>query len=120
MVVKREKLFQALSSIKAQPSEEGRRQFEFEQSEGIKPDIPDGYFLCLVDGKKQIDFLNTEYKKLWENREWWGWLTFWKDWEGKRWILPYLFEWYPKITGRQIPEWLTLEIPIEELREKYL
>ena len=118
--LRNEELFCRFSHTKLEPTENGRQQFFKEQSLGIKPQTPDPYYLALVEGKTAFDFLCKEYEGLYLSGEWWGFLQLWKDWEGERWTLPYLCKWYRKVTSRQIPEWLSLEISEQELKDKYL
>lgn len=99
------------------PSQEGKEQFFRKQSYGEEPKEPNPYYIFLMKGKWSLDFLSTEYHKMWRKREWWGWYLLWEDWEGKRWLLPYLTKWYPEETGKKIPKWVTLEISLEELRK---
>lgn len=107
--IKNEKVYQHFMSDKILPTEEGRSQFFNEQSEGIKPLEPDAYYRSLSRGKTSFDFLVSEYRKMWEMGEWWGFLLLWRDWSGNRWILPYLCSWYPSLRGRPLPEWLGKE-----------
>jgi len=116
--IKNEGLFVTLSCSNVEPNEMGRKQFYEEQSLGVKALKPDPYYLSLVEGKTNFDFLFTEYKKMYLSGEWWGFLLLWKDWEGKRWVLPHLCKWYVKITERELPEWLHKEITYEALREE--
>jgi hypothetical protein len=116
-MIKNERLFYELSQLKTDPTELGRRQFFLYQSSGLIPGNPDPYYETLTNGKWQFDFLSSEYLKMWRKREWWGWYLLWNDWEGRRWILPYLVKWYPGETGREIPAWITLEVSDEDIHK---
>jgi|SRR3990167_1108252 len=96
------------------PNVIGREQFILYQSQGIKPDNPDPYYEMLNRGKLNFDFLCNEYRKMYWSGEWCGWLQLWKDWQGERWIIPYLCKWH-----RNIPKWITLEITRKQLLEEY-
>ena len=109
--IKNERLFVELSPLKARRKKRGRDQFFAHQSLGVKPEKPVAYYNVLTEGKKQVDFLSTEYLKMYLSGEWWGFLMLWKDWVGKRWVLPYLCKWYPKITDESLPLWLDKEVP---------
>jgi hypothetical protein len=112
--VKRENVFIALSSIKAEPNDNGRQQFIEDQSRGIKPENPDSYYLALCNGKWNLDFLNTEHREMFYSGRWWGLLQLWKDFEGVRFVLPYILKgWH------EIPEWIDKEITEDELKRKY-
>ncbi len=91
------------------PTETGKQQFFDDQSRGIKPTDPDSYYQVLSYGKIQFDLLCREYYLLYKSGEWWGFHQLWKDWEGERWLLPYLLKWYKKETGRSLPIWITKE-----------
>lgn len=112
--VKNEELFRYFAHSDCEPTNIGREQFFKEQSLGKSPDSPDPYYLILSHGKRQFDWLTSEYQRMYFLREWWGFLTLWKDWEGNRWILPYLCKWHPNP-----PEWIDKEITREELLEQY-
>ena len=81
--------------------------------------ILDDYFFVLQKGKEMFDFLTSEYKKMYDNGEWWGFYRLWIDWKGNRWLLPYLLSWFSKHTGRELPVWIDKEEP-EEVILKYL
>lgn len=100
-----EKAFVLLSPVVAAPTRRGRRQFRRQQSQGIRPRTPDRYYRALCQGKRRLDFLTSEYRQLWHNREWWGFRQLWHDWKGSRWILPLLCKWWPG----KLPDWLTKE-----------
>ena len=130
--IKNEAIFTTLSPVKVEPNEEGRKQFFREQSLGEKPDNPDAYFNCLVLGKRAADWLTEEYRKafLSGKGDWWGLLQLWMDWEGKRFILPYLLSWHKasylqdKVFIKEkgllnLPVWIDKEISRDELRERY-
>ena len=53
-----------------------------------------------------FDLLTSEYKKMYCNGEWFGFYQLCEDWEGNRWLLPFLCSWYPGLTGRELPEGL--------------
>jgi len=59
-------------------------------------------------------------KKMYEEIEdqWWGLYSLWLDWEGKRWILPYLLNWWKKETGYNLPLWIKKE-KIQEEQSHY-
>lgn len=100
-----EKAFVLLSSIAAPPTQQGREQFSVQQSRGVVPTDPDPYYHVLCLGKRQLDFLTSEYYRMWRNGGWWGFYQLWLDWIGKRWILPLLCKWWPG----ELPVWLTEE-----------
>lgn len=102
--IKHEQVFSSLSPVKAEPTEEGRRQFFIHQSSGRKPTNPNAYYECLTRGKEQADWLTEEYRRLFFSGEWWGLLQLWKDWEGSRFVLSYLLSWY-----KELPEWVVTE-----------
>lgn len=108
--LKNERLFQLFTPGQTAPSDIGREQFYAEQSRGIRPEVPDPYYTALVSGKKAFDFLTSEYRTMYLMGEWWGFLLLWKDWEGERWVLPFLCSWYPSLTGRPLPMWLGKEV----------
>lgn len=54
----------------------------------------DEYFFVLMDGKDTFDLLTSEYRKMYYNGEWWGWVTLLEDWKGREWILKYLVSWH--------------------------
>lgn len=110
--IKHERLF---LRFYIEPAERGKKQFIDHQSRGIIPRHPDLYYSALSQGKKNFDFLCREYEQLYINGEWWGFFQLWKDWKGERWILPMLCGWYPKITKRRLPKWLTHEVSEEEI-----
>ena len=103
MKIKNENIFTRLSSG-AEPCDEGRFQFYLHQSKGIAPDQPNPYFIRLCRGKQEFDRLSSEYYQMFCNGDWWGFYTLWLDWEGDRWIIPHLCQWY-----RGIPAWVTEE-----------
>jgi hypothetical protein len=41
--------------------------------------------------------MTSEYKKMWENGEWWGWQTLMDDWKENLWMLKYLCSWRKNI-----------------------
>ena len=100
-----ERAFVLLSGVTAEPTERGRRQFHRHQSLGIRPRAPDPYYHVLCQGKRWLDFLASEYRRMWLKGEWWGFRQLWHDWTGNRWILPLLCKWW----RGDLPEWLTEE-----------
>lgn len=92
----------------------GRQQFFDNQSLGKIPESPDPYYLALVRGKREFDFLTSEYRNMYISGEWWGFYLLWLDWKGNRWILPELCSWYSKLTGLDLPVWLNKEVSEEE------
>ena len=112
--MKNEALFNELANSDYPRTGEGAKQFHEHQSRGIKPSSPDPYYLKLVDGKRTFDFLFSEYRKMYMSGHWWGFHLLWLDWEGKRWVLPHLCGWYPKLVGRELPVWLGKEVSEEE------
>ncbi len=136
--IKNERIFFALSDIVAEPNEVGRKQFFDQQSRGKEPLNPDAYYICLVRGKWAADNLTEEYRKAFyaeSGYEWRGLVQLWLDWEGGRFVLPYLLSWHkkPKIRPTiittwedwlnqyldDLPEWIGKEISLAELGEKY-
>jgi len=111
------RVFAKLSRFPAAKSSRGSSQFKLHQSKGIAPEDPTHYYLCLEDGKRQFDWLCSEYHVMWQRGEWWGFLQCWKDWKGSRWILPHLCRWFSRETGRDLPEWLSMEVPESEIHD---
>ena len=109
-----ERLFRRFGGNPA-PTMLGQKQFFDQQSRGIKPVRPDSYYLALTEGKRRFDWLCSEYRQMYLMGEWWGFYRLWEDWEGERWVLPHLCAWYPRQTGRELPEWLDKEMSREEL-----
>ena len=93
-----------------EPSDEGRKQFNDNQSNGKVPDDPDPYYKVLRGGKRSFDLQCRELQLLYLSGEWWGLNTLWHDWEGRRWVLPYLLGWWKKETGRNLPDWIDKDI----------
>jgi hypothetical protein len=85
----------------------GRQQFFDNQTTGKVPEISDKYYELLIEGKSKFDLLCREYHQLYVKKEWWGFYQLWKDWEGHRWLLPFLCKWYKTETDRELPIWLT-------------
>ena len=86
------------------PTEIGRRQFYEYQTKGLhkhpwefRPEYLDTYFYVLKEGKFSFDLMTSEYKKMWENGEWWGWQTLMDDWKENLWMLKYLCSWRKNI-----------------------
>ncbi len=96
---------------KWEPSDEGRRQFIDVESFGKNhwPNDPNPYFYVLMYGKTSFHFLSTQYRDMFEKGDWWGFYMLWLDWEGDRWVLPYLCEWFKPVTNRELPNWLSDE-----------
>lgn len=76
-------------------------QFYEMESFGKQPKNPELYYLKLCDGKKWFSVQQADIKKTFGTWEWCGWYCYWKDFEGKRWILRHLMAWHP-----DPPEWL--------------
>ena len=102
--IKNEKLFLKFTRFLTKKTEEGREQFFKNQSYGDVPPVPDPYYLCLIDGKEVFDMQCSEMQQMYQKGEWWGWYQLWIDWEGSRWVIPYLCKWHKKI-----PKWVTNE-----------
>ncbi len=114
--IKNEALFLVFVHTDYLPSEIGRKQFWDKQSLGIQPENPDTYYDTLTKGKQVFDYLTREYYKMYISNEWWGFLPLWEDWEGQRWVLPFLCAWYPSLTGRKLPKWMGIEGTLEEIK----
>jgi len=121
--IKNEKIFVRFCSLdrlkNIEVADLGRQQFFDDQSLGIKPEFPDPYYEKLTYGKRQFDYLSTEYRDLYKNKEWHGFYQLWKDWKGERWLLPHLLKWFKKETGRDLPTWINNEgnIRVEVVNE---
>ena len=102
--IRNEKLFLRFSRLPSESTDTGRRQFFENQSYGTVPKTPDSYYLCLVDGKEVFDLQCSELHQMYKQGEWWGWYQLWSDWEGERWVIPYLCRWH-----RNIPKWVSQE-----------
>ena len=96
--------------IKIEPNDIGRLQFYKNQTEGKfkldqygKSELDD-YFFVLKYGKHQFDLLCREYQQMHKKGEWWGLYDIWIDWEGDRWLLPYLLKWH-----NDLPDWIDKE-----------
>jgi len=118
MKIKNEDIFRALCGEEIDPTQEGRKQFFEHQSRGIVPKAPDPYYCALENGKWQFDWLRNQYIEQYLGNDWWGFSLLWDDWAGKRFVLPHLCSWYPKITLRPLPSWLGLEPMTEEERDR--
>lgn len=103
--IKNEKLFVRFSGYPHEKTQTGRQQFFDSQSFGIFPTDPDPYYICLTEGKKQFDMQCSELRKMYLGQtEWWGLYQLWLDWEGERWVLPYLCKWHSNL-----PDWIDKE-----------
>ncbi len=112
--VKHEEIFirfchESLKTI--EPTEIGRQQFYEYQSVGKQPINPDDYYIKLTSGKTSFDWLVSEHQQGYINRDdrWFGLIPLWIDWEGERYILPHLLKWRKKLTGEDLPSWITSE-----------
>ena len=102
--IKNVKLFFKFSRYKIEETQEGLEQFFKAQSFGTMPRESDPYYICLNDGKEQFDLLCSELQQMYKKGEWWGWYQLWVDWEGERWVIPYICKWH-----KNIPEWVSEE-----------
>lgn len=113
MKIKNENIFQYFAegeNLDTNPTELGQIQFFEHQSTGKAPQNPDPYYLALTQGKWWFDFQTRELEQLYlREDEWWGFYQLWTDWKGNRWLLPHLCKWFPKLTGRKLPDWLGVE-----------
>lgn len=104
-----------------EPTELGRQQFHDKESRGIDPDNPDPYYKRLMYGKSNLTTtqnLIIEFSS--QKFGWDGWYQHWAYWEGKRWMLRYLFD-KRTIAGIGLvpPDWLFEEIePFPELEKE--
>ena len=46
---------------------------------------------------------------MYNSESWWNLYQLWLDWEGERWVLPYLLKWWKKETGMELPDWVSEE-----------
>jgi len=149
MKVKNEKIFRHFASnefgYKVDPTKLGCEQFVLHQSNGVIPNEPDPYYEFLTRGKWGFDFICKEYldsynrslapyidefetekdlQKAKLTAKTYGWPGFeliWEDWRGNRWILPHVLKWYPKLTSRKLPSWITSEtITLSEIENKIM
>lgn len=106
-----------------EPTEIGRQQFYEYQSVGKQPINPDDYYIKLTSGKTSFDLLVREYQQGYINKDdrWFGLLQLWIDWEGERYILPHLLKWRKKLTGEDLPSWITSEkLTLDDILEGML
>lgn len=103
-----------------QPNDIGRQQFFEYQSHGThkdcftypRPEYLDDYFYVLTEGKWLFDLCTREYQQLYKRGQFPGFYGLWMDWEGHRWMLPYICKWYKKESGEDLPDWLGEEINV--------
>ena len=109
MTIKNEKLFLFFADPGIVPTEAGREQFVAHQSRGEVPSSPDPFYAALSIGKRRFDLLCREYQQMFVKGDWWGFVQLWRDWKGRRWVLPHLCTWYG-----DVPDWLGTELPERE------
>jgi hypothetical protein len=78
---------------KVEITQEGQRQFLLWTTEGVCPEKPDKYFLCLKDGKFIFDLTYKQYREQWGTDDWPGWYSIEEWFKDEQWVLPYLFNW---------------------------
>lgn len=92
------------------PNDIGRRQFYEFQTEGkykdivlkstFKPEMRkqlDDYFWVLFEGKESFDLIVSEYRNMYNNREWWGFQMLMEDWKDNPWLVKHLCKWHENI-----------------------
>ncbi len=93
-----------------EPTAVGLQQFFEHQSNGIRPENPDAYYIALMRGKEYFDLQSRELQQAFiKQQDWPGFFQLWKNFKGERHYLPEYLGWYKTVTGRTLPEWLTNE-----------